>query len=169
MKKSEIKKIIERAVRKEVKKQMNEIFIKEDNSSQLSKLVSKSVTEKEFKEPIRKKYKVGKKEEVKYTRNKTLNKVLNETKGGIPQGEGTESYPMMGDGVFDSSKVTEVAMNSGEFKNPSEFKRELGAAMTAKAAGVSVDKVPESTMNALTRDYSGLMKALDKKDSNAVQ
>ena len=41
--------------------------------------------------------------------------------------------------------------------------------MTAKAAGVSVDKVPESTMNALTRDYSGLMKALDKKDSNAVQ
>ena len=169
MKKSEIKKIIERAVRKEVKKQMNEIFIKEDNSSQLSKLVSKSVTEKEFKEPIRKKYKVGKKEEIKYTKDKTLNKVLNETKGGIPQGEGTESYPMMGDGVFDSSKVTEVAMNSGEFKNPSEFKRELGAAMTAKAAGVSVDKVPESTMNALTRDYSGLMKALDKKDSNAVQ
>ena len=151
MKKSEIKKIIERAVRKEVKKQMNEIFIKE------------------FKEPIRKKYKVGKKEEIKYTKDKTLNKVLNETKGGIPQGEGTESYPMMGDGVFDSSKVTEVAMNSGEFKNPSEFKRELGAAMTAKAAGVSVDKVPESTMNALTRDYSGLMKALDKKDSNAVQ
>ena len=169
MKKGELTKIIERAVRKEVKKQMNEIFIKEDNSSQLSKLVSKSVTEKEFKEPIRKKYKVGKKEEIKYTKDKTLNKVLNETKGGIPQGDGSESYPMMGGEVFDSSKVTEVAMNSGEFKNPSEFKRELGAAMTAKAAGVSVDKVPESTMNALTRDYSGLMKALDKKDSNAVQ
>ena len=168
MKKGELTKIIERAVRKEVKKQMNEIFIKEDNSSQLSELVSKTVTEKEFKEPIRKKYKVGKKEEVKYTRNKTLNKVLNETKGGIPQGDGTESYPMMGDGVFDSSKVTEVAMNSGEFGSTSEFKRELGAAMTAKSVGVSVDKVPESTMNALTRDYSGLMKALDKKDSNGV-
>ena len=168
MKKGELTKIIERAVRKEVKKQMNEIFIKEDNSSQLSELVSKPVTEKEFKEPIRKKYKVGKKEEVKYTKNKTLNKVLNETKGGIPQGDGTESYPMMGDGVFDSSKVTEVAMNSGEFGSTSEFKRELGAAMTAKSVGVSVDKVPESTMNALTRDYSGLMKALDKKDSNGV-
>ena len=168
MKKGELTKIIERAVRKEVKKQMNEIFIKEDNSSQLSELVSKTVTEKEFKEPIRKKYKVGKKEEVKYTRNKTLNKVLNETKGGIPQGDGTESNPMMGDGVFDSSKVTEVAMNSGEFGSTSEFKRELGAAMTAKSVGVSVDKVPKSTMNALTRDYSGLMKALDKKDSNGV-
>ena len=168
MKKGELTKIIERAVRKEVKKQMNEIFIKEDNSSQLSELVSKTVTEKEFKEPIRKKYKVGKKEEVKYTKNKTLNKVLNETKGGIPQGDGTESYPMMGDGVFDSSKVTEVAMNSGEFGSTSEFKRELGAAMTAKSVGVSVDKVPESTMNALTRDYSGLMKAINKKDSNGV-
>jgi len=168
MKKGELTKIIERAVRKEVKKQMNEIFIKEDNSSQLSELVSKTVTEKEFKEPIRKKYKVGKKEEVKYTRNKTLNKVLNETKGGIPQGDSSESYPMMGGEVFDSSKVTEVAMNSGEFGSTSEFKRELGAAMTAKSVGVSVDKVPESTMNALTRDYSGLMKALDKKDSNGV-
>ena len=168
MKKGELTKIIERAVRKEVKKQMNEIFIKEDNSSQLSELVSKTVTEKEFKEPIRKKYKVGKKEEVKYTRNKTLNKVLNETKGGIPQGDGSESYPTMGGEVFDSSKVTEVAMSSGEFGSTSEFKRELGAAMTAKSVGVSVDKVPESTMNALTRDYSGLMKALDKKDSNGV-
>ena len=168
MKKGELTKIIERAVRKEVKKQMNEIFIKEDNSSQLSELVSKTVTEKEFKEPIRKKYKVGKKEEVKYTRNKTLNKVLNETKGGIPQGDGSESYPTMGGEVFDSSKVTEVAMNSGEFGSTSEFKRELGAAMTAKSAGVPVDKVTESTMNALTRDYSGLMKALDKKDSNGV-
>ena len=86
----------------------------------------------------------------------------------IPQGDGSESYPTMGGEVFDSSKVTEVAMSSGEFGSSSEFKRELGAAMTAKSAGVPVDKVPESTMNALTRDYSGLMKALDKKDSNGV-
>jgi len=168
MKKSELVRIIETVVRKEVKKQMNEIFINDDTSSQLSELVSKSVTETEFKEPIRKKYKVGKKEEVKYTENKAINKVLNETRGGLPQGDGTESYPTMGGGVFDSSKVTEVAMNSGEFGNTNEFKRELGAAMTVKAAGVSVDKVPESTMNALTRDYSGLMKAIDKKKTNGV-
>ena len=169
MKKQELIKIIEAVVRKEVKKQMNEIFIKEENSSLLSELVSKPLTKKEFKEPIRKQYKTKSKKEVYYTSNETLNKVLNETVGGVPQDDGTESYPMMGGEVFDSSKVTEVAMNSGEFGSTSEFKRELGAAMTAKAAGVSVDKVPESTMNALTRDYSGLMKALDKKDSNAVQ
>jgi len=169
MKKGEMIKIIERVVRKEVKKQMNEIFIKGDNSSSLTELVSKSITEKEFKEPIRKKYKVGKKEEIKYTKNKTLNKVLNETRGGLPQGEGTESYPTMGGGLFDTNKVTEIAMKSGEFGNTGEFKRELGAAMSAKAAGVPVDKVPESTMKALTRDYSGLMKAIDKKKTNGVQ
>ena len=49
MKKNELLKIIEAVVRKEVKKQMNEIFIKEENSSQLSELVSKPLTEKEFK------------------------------------------------------------------------------------------------------------------------
>jgi len=165
MKKGELTKIIERAVRKEVKKQMNEIFINDNNSSQLSELVSKSVTEKEFKEPIRRQYKTKTKpkKEVNYTSNKVLNKVLNETVGGVPQGDSSESYPMMGNGVFDSSKVTEVAMNSGEFGNTNEFKRELGAAMTAKSVGVPVDKVPESTMNALTRDYSDLMKAMDKK------
>jgi hypothetical protein len=165
MKKGELKKIIERAVRKEVKKQMNEIFINDNNSSQLSELVSKSVTEKEFKEPIRRQYKTKTKpkKEVHYTSNETLNKVLNETVGGVPQGDSAESYPMMGGEVFDSSKVTEVAMNSGEFGSTSEFKRELGAAMTAKSVGVPVDEVPESTMNALTRDYSDLMKAMDKK------
>ena len=168
MKKGEMIKIIERVVRKEVKKQMNEIFIKEGNSTSLTELVSKSLPEKEFKEPIRKEYKVGKKEEIKYTKNKELNKVLNETKGGLPQGDGTESYPTMDGGIFDSNKVTEVAMQSGEFGNTGEFKRELGAAMTAKSAGVPIEKVPESTMKALTRDYSGLMKAIDKKKTNGV-
>ena len=37
---------------------------------------------------------------------------------------------------------------------------------TIKKAGVSVDAVPEYVQNALTRDYSGLMKAIDKKKGN---
>ena len=66
MKKQELIKIIETVVRKEVQKQMNEIFIKEENSSSLTELVSKPITEKEFKEPIRKKQ-VKPKKEVHYT------------------------------------------------------------------------------------------------------
>ena len=44
-----------------------------------------------------------------------------------------------------------------------ERAREMGAVETIKKAGVSVDAVPEDVQNALTRDYSGLMKAMDKK------
>ena len=45
MKKQELIKIIELVVRKEVKKQVNEIFIKEENSSSLTELVSSPTIE----------------------------------------------------------------------------------------------------------------------------
>ena len=98
MKKQELIKIIETVVRKEVKKQMNEIFIKDKDSSSLTELVSKPLTEKEFKEPIRKQYKVKPKEDVHYTSNEALNKVLNETVGGVPQGD--DGYETMGGGCL---------------------------------------------------------------------
>ena len=171
MKKQELLKIIEAVVRKEVKKQMNEIFIKEENSSSLTELVSKTITEKEFKEPIRKKQ-VKPKKEVNYTSNKALNKVLNETVGGVPQGEGGgpqvggyEDYPTLGDGVFDSSKINDVlagATSLGNTEGTKERKREIAAVDSIKKAGVSVDQVPEHVQNALTRDYSSVMKAIDQ-------
>ena len=172
MKKRELIKIIEAVVRKEVKKQMNEIFIKEENSSSLTELVSKTITEKEFKEPIRKKQ-VKPKKEVNYTSNKALNKVLNETVGGVPQGEGGgpqvggyEDYPTLGDGVFDSSKINDVlagATSLGNTEGTKERKREIAAVDSIKKAGVSVEQVPDHVQNALTRDYSAVMKAIDQK------
>ena len=42
----------------------------------------------------------------------------------------------------------------------------IGRALGYKKAGVSVDAVPEDVQNALTRDYSGLMKAINKKKGN---
>jgi hypothetical protein len=172
MKKQELIKIIEAVVHKEVKKQMNEIFIKEENSSSLTELVSKTITEKEFKEPIRKKQ-VKPKKEVHYTSNKALNKVLNETVGGVPQGEGGgpqvggyEDYPTLGDGVFDSSKINDVlagATSLGNTEGTKERKREIAAVDSIKKAGVSVDQVPEHVQNALTKDYSAVMKAIDQK------
>ena len=44
-----------------------------------------------------------------------------------------------------------------------ERAREMAAVDSIKKAGVSIDQVPEDVQNALTRDYSGLMKAIDKK------
>ena len=164
MKKQELIKIIETVVRKEVQKQMNEIFIKEENSSSLTELVSKPLTEKEFKEPIRKKQ-VKPKKEVNYTTNKALNKVLNETVGGVPQGDGS-GYETMGGGVYDSSKMNEVlasATGLGNTEGSKERKREIAAVDSIKKAGVSVDQVPDHVTNALTRDYSEVMKAIDQK------
>jgi hypothetical protein len=167
MKKQELIKIIEAVVRKEVKKQMNEIFIREENSSSLTELVSKPLAEKEFKEPIRKQYKTKSepKKEVNYTSNKVLNKVLNETVGGVPQGDGS-GYPAMGGGVYDTSKINDVlagATGLGDTAESKEIKREIAAVDTIKKAGVSVDQVPDHVTNALTKDYSGLMKAIDQK------
>ena len=165
MKKNELLKIIEAVVRKEVKKQMNEIFIKEENSSSLTELVSKPITEKEFKEPIRKKQ-VKPEKEVHYTDNETLNKILNETAGGIPQGDG--EYETMGGGIYDSSKVNEILARETGLGNPEsvkEKKREIAAVDSIKKAGVNVDQVPAHVTDALTRDYSAVMKAIDKKKS----
>jgi hypothetical protein len=164
MKKQELIKIIEAVVRKEVKKQMNEIFIKEENSSSLTELVSKPLTEKEFKEPIRKQYKTKPKKEINYTSNKALNKVLNETVGGVPQGEG--GYETMGGGVYDTSKINDVLVGStglGNSEGAKERKREIAAVDSIKKAGVSVDQVPDHVQNALTRDYSDVMKAINNK------
>jgi hypothetical protein len=165
MKKQELIKIIELVVRKEVKKQMNEIFIKDNDLTPLTELVTAPLTEKKFKEPIRKQHKTKPKKEVNYTTNKALNKVLNETAGGVPQGDGS-GYPTMGGGVFDSSKMNDILVRETGLGNPEsvkEKKREIAAVDTIKRAGVSVDQVPDHVTSALTKDYSKLMKAIDQK------
>ena len=157
MKKQELIKIIELVVRKEVKKQVNEIFIKENKETQepsLTELVSEPIT------------KVASKpnKEVHYTDNQELNKVLNETAGGIPQGEG--GYETMGGGIYDSSKINDILVRESGYGNPEsvkEKKREIAAVDTIKKAGVSVDQVPDHVTNALTKDYSKLMKAIEQK------
>ena len=154
MKKQELIKIIETVVRKEVKKQMNEIFIKDNDSSSLTELVT-APTPKKVQKPIKK---------VNYTSNEALNRVLNETVGGVPQGEG--GYETMGGGIYDSSKINDILVKESGYGNPetvNEKKREIAAVDTIKKAGVNVDQVPEHVTNALTKDYSAVMKAIDQK------
>ena len=75
-----------------------------------------------------------------------------------------DEYPTLGGGVLGSDNMAEVLgygdLGRGQNK---EKAREMGAVDTIKKAGVSVDQVPEDVQNALTRDYSGLMKAINKK------
>ena len=145
MTKKDLVKIIQEVVKREVQKEVKKIFIKEQVSEEPT-IEMKSIVE----EP---------KEQVKYTKNESLNKVLNETVGLSKSQSQTEAYPTLGGGAFDTNRMTEL-MGYGK---PDEIKRDMVAADTLRKAGKSVNDVPEHVTNALTRDYSDLMKAMDKK------
>ena len=151
MTKKDLVKVIQEVVRREVKKEVKKIFIKEQTTStqKLTDVIP------QISEP---------KEKVKYTNNKTLNDVLNETVALSKQQSDMEEYPTLGGGTFDQSKMQEL-MGYGK---SDEGKRELAAVDTIKKAGVTVDQVPEHVTNALTKDYSKLMKALNKKKQGGL-
>ena len=144
MNKKQFMKIITEVVRKEVKKEVKKIFIKEETSNQLADIIP------EVSKP---------KQNVKYTKNKSLNDVLNETVGLTKSAKESEEYPTLGNGTFDTSRMSEM-MGYGKSE---DMKRDMVAVDTIKKAGKSLEQVPDHVTNALTRDYSGLMKAIDKK------
>jgi hypothetical protein len=151
MKKNDLIKIIELVVRKEVKKQMTEIFINEDKEIKLAEVISKPEPNKVLNKPKK-----------QYSKNTALNEVLNNTN---PLGKSQQDeYPSLGGGVLGSNNMAEVLgygdLGKGQNK---EMAREVAAVDTIKKAGVSVDQVPAGVQDALTRDYSGLMKAINKK------
>ena len=152
MTKKELVKIIREVVKVEVKKQVNEILINEGKSS-LKKQI-KPVKKLSRPKPTKRK------KVVQYTENSALNKVLNETVGLNDKSPEMDEYPTMGGGAFDSSRASELlgygdTLAAGGDK---EQQRNMIAAQTLREKNLSVDDVPESVLNALTRDYSDLMK-----------
>ena len=143
MNKKQFMKIITEVVRKEVKKEVKKIFIKEETSNQLTDIIP------EVSEP---------KQKVEYTKNKSLNDVLNETVGLTKSEKQNGEYPTLGGGAFDTSRMSEL-MGYGKSE---DMKRDMVAVDTIKKAGKSVEEIPDHVTNALTRDYSTLMKAIDK-------
>jgi hypothetical protein len=151
MNKNKLRNIIELVVRKEVKKQLSEIFINEEKEISLAETISQPKPKKVINKPNK-----------QYSKNPALNEVLNNTK---PLGSSqTDEYPTLGGGVLGSDNMADVLgygdLGRGQNK---EKAREMAAVDSIKKAGVSVDQVPEDVQNALTRDYSGLMKAINNK------
>ena len=140
MKSNKLVSLIKEVVKQEVKKQITDILINETNIPKVK--------------PVVKKRKVEKRNYI--TDNSVLNKILNET------AQQKEEYPTLGGGTFDSSRMTEMLGYGGGLGNK-EVKREVAAASTLQSAGMNPDDAPEHLKNALTRDYSGLIKAIDKK------
>ena len=134
MNKNKLKNIIELVVRKEVKKQLSEIFINEQTEEvKLSEVIS-TPKQKAKKRIVKKK---------QYSKNPALNEVLNNTN---PLGKSQQDeYPSLGGGVLGSDNMAEVLGygNLGGVQNK--------------------ERAREGVQDALTRDYSGLMKAINKK------
>mgnify|MGYP000960644210 FL=1 len=150
-KKNKLVKMLREIIKREVQKEVKKIFISEGMKVPSNKIVN-DVPEVLPKPKNR--------EEVSYTKNPMLNKVLNET----AQQNEMEEYPTMGGGTFDSTKMAQ-AMGYGNMMGNPEDKRKLGAIQTAQAAGADTsNKAVQDVMSNLTKDYSGVMKALDKKD-----
>ena len=150
MTKKELVKIIQEVVRIEVKKQVKQIFINENKSS-LKSLAPKP-------KPVKKKVVKQKREFV--SGNDALNDVLNETIGLSKGDSDFDEYPTMGGGTFDSTRASELlgygdSLAAGGDK---QAQRNAAAAQTFREKGLTSNQVPEDVMNALTRDYSDLMK-----------
>jgi hypothetical protein len=155
--KNDLVKLITEIARREIKKEINRIFINEDKSIELKKVVPTKSLKKKVTKPKKKK-------EVFYTGNQALNEILNETEGGIPQGDGTEPYPTLGGGTFTSDRMAELVGYGNEVGGNDERKREVAAVTTIKDMGKSVDDVPEDVVTALTKDYSAVMGKLKEMD-----
>ena len=147
MKKKELRLIIRSIVREEVqmalKKELTEVF---------KSLKSKPITET-------KRRVVKKRKQKQLAKDPVLNQILNETIGGVPQGE--EEYPTMGGKTYDSSNMASL-MGYG---NVGEDRAE----QTIQQMGIPSESVPDDVKNALTKDYSAVMKAIDKKKQGGVK
>ena len=143
MTKKDLYKVIRKIVREEVQKEVGKILI----------------TEKTFKEPIRKKYKT-KPVKKTYSKDKTLNEVLNETVGLMENQSHKEEYPDVSGKQYTTGNMADL-LGYGDMASP-ELKRDKVAAQTLAEKGVTPEQVGDGVVNALTRDYSDLMKVINK-------
>ena len=145
MKKSEFKTMIRKIVREEVAMAIHEVIT--EIKQPVNTITKETETPKQ--KPKKKIIK-----EKQYTKNSVLNGVLNET--------ANSDWKTLGDGTYTTDRMNEVVgssyadMMNGDGKN-------INPDMMVASLGGDPNTVDDSIKNALTRDYSDLMKAIDKK------
>tara|TARA_B100000287_G_scaffold210475_1_gene198647 strand:+ start:430 stop:879 length:450 start_codon:yes stop_codon:yes gene_type:complete len=147
-KKTNIRQVIRKIVREEVqvalKKELTEVFksLKSKPISETKRVIKKRKPAKLAKDPV-------------------LNKILNETRN--EQSDGYEEYPTMGGKTFDRNSMASL-MGYGNVGSEGNVDR---AQMTRGHQGAVVQD--EVLAKALNRDYSDVMKAIDKKKNGGVK
>ena len=89
-----LKGVIKKMIKEEVKNQLNQI----ENEQYVPEDQQRSDDADWYQGPD------GHREVVSYAKDPVLNKILNETKGGIQGDTGMEAYPTMGGGVTDTQE-----------------------------------------------------------------
>ena len=92
-----------------------------------------------------------------YSKNKVLNDVLNET----AMGETEEDWKTLGKTTYTTDRMNEVI--GGSYADMMNGDKKPDADTVVKSMGGDPNVVGDTLKNALTRDYSDLMKAMDKK------
>ena len=92
-----------------------------------------------------------------YSKNKVLNDVLNET----AMGDKSNEWETLGGSTYTSDKISEVVGSS--YADMMNNNQQPDADNVVKSMGGDPNTVGDTLKNALTRDYSDLMKAMDKK------
>ena len=92
-----------------------------------------------------------------YSKNKVLNDVLNETASNST----SEEWKTMGWSKYTSDRINEVV--GASYADMMDSNQKPNADMMVKSMGGNPDVVSDTLKNALTRDYSELVKAMDKK------
>lgn len=92
-----------------------------------------------------------------YSKNKVLNDVLNET----AMGGNEENWETLGGTTYTSDRMNEIMGNS--YADMMNGNQQPNADTMVRSMGGNPDAVGDTLKNALTRDYSELVKAMDKK------
>tara|TARA_R100001443_G_scaffold110179_1_gene121953 strand:+ start:1506 stop:1940 length:435 start_codon:yes stop_codon:yes gene_type:complete len=136
MKKSQLKTMIRQIVREEVAMAINEVITELKQPTQ------------QVSQPKPKKKVIEKKE---FTKNSILNDVLNETAE-------SDEWKTMGGGTYDSGRANEVLSSQyGDMMNSKPNGDQMVASM-----GVNPSQVSDTVKDNLVKDYSGLLKNMEK-------
>ena len=139
-------KILRKVIREEVKLAVKEILTEEKTDH--NKVMSHGMDLHGLTESV------PKRKKKKFSKNSMLNDILNETSGVTPDGPlVSQDYPSMG------SFKSDMAESFGTNRHPQTL---ATTDVNGAPVNMSNEKVA-TTVNAMTKDYSALMKAIDKK------
>ena len=140
MKSSELKVLIREIVREEVKMELRS-YLKE---YKIKKVKASRNIKREPKKIVRK----------NYSKNVMLNDILNETAN-------SEEWETLGGGTFNTDNMNDIIS-----KNYNINGGKMNDDQMIRSMGTDPNTIPEHVTNAITKDYSGLMKSINKIKRN---